>query len=509
MCSLLATSLHAQYGLGSYLRDIIQKQEKGILVTAKLIEACGLCDSLDILRDNEYEKLFQIGMIQNYNGDYESFYAPEHRYYGYTLFAETDEFWENVLGKNYKDISVADVASFIQQQCYFTKEYANDEAYSSPENVLYQFTTYHLLNRRLLPNRLVNHYNEWGYNINRMIPTVAVCEYYTTMGDRRLLRVFESAESNGVCLNRFPILDNGRQGTYHELSCDPDKVGIPINAISTDILNANICLIDQLLTFDQATADNMGKIRLRMDVASIFPEMATNDIRLSEITDVRHKNVYLPCDVYPYLEDLTVSRDTRFLYWTGRGNGWSNMQGDEFSVRGLYDFTLRLPPVPTTNTYELRMAVCTGGNMRGIVQPYFGTDPDNLRPLGMPIDFRQGGDNMLHTSKGNTPSNIGYVADTMNDDEYNQMTDNELRENGYMKGCNQYCAGAPGSSNMMRNSIICLRLILGRQTMDPNQTYYLRFKSVMDDSTRQFYMDYIEFCPKEVYDNPEEPEDIW
>ena len=34
-------------------------------------------------------------------------------------------------------------------------------------------------------------------------------------------------------------------------------------------------------------------------------------------------------------------------------------------------------------------------------------------------------------------------------------------------------------------------------------------KGVLDDQTREFYMDFLEFCPKEVYDNPETPEDIW
>ena len=34
-------------------------------------------------------------------------------------------------------------------------------------------------------------------------------------------------------------------------------------------------------------------------------------------------------------------------------------------------------------------------------------------------------------------------------------------------------------------------------------------KSVIDDDHREFYMDYLEFCPKEVYDNPEIPEDTW
>ena len=516
MCSLLATSLQAQNGFGSYLRDIIQKQEKGILVTAKLIEACGLCDSLDILMDYEYERLYQQGWkipssYDDYSDSKQTFYTPKHRYYGYTLFAETDDFWEAALGKSYKAITVADVADYIQQHCNFTKQYGNDEAYSNPENVLYQFVTYHLLNRRLSANCLVNHYNERGFNPNTNRPGVAVCEYYTTMGDRRLLRTFESAESNGVCLNRFPVLDNGRHGTYHELSCAPDKAGIAVDvskAISADIPNAVIYPIDQLLAFDQATAQNMGKIRLRMDVASLFPEMATNDIRLSEIIDERHKNVYLPNDIYPYLEDLTVNIDTRFLYWTGRGNGWSNMQGDEFSVRGRQDFTLRLPPVPTNGTYELRMAVQTGGNRRGILQPYFGTDPDNLRPLGMPIDFRQSGDNMLHTSNGSMQSNIGYEFDT-DDDVYDQRVDNELHENGYMKGCMQYYAGGPGTSSMMRSNRDNLRFVLGKQTLEADKTYYIRLKSVLDAELLIFHMDYIEFCPESVYDNPNEPEDIW
>jgi hypothetical protein len=31
----------------------------------------------------------------------------------------------------------------------------------------------------------------------------------------------------------------------------------------------------------------------------------------------------------------------------------------------------------------------------------------------------------------------------------------------------------------------------------------------LDDPKREYYVDYLEFCPKEVYDNPETPEDIW
>ena len=510
MCSLLATSLHAQEGFGTYLRNIIQKQEKGILVTAKLIEACGLCDSLDVTMDNEYENMYQKKLFPlSFTNTWGIFDAPEHRYYGYTLFAETDEFWENTFGKNYKAITVADVAAYVKLHCQFTKNYSNDKNYSNPKNMLYQFVTYHLLNRTLTAEHLTEHANEVGYVRPRTDQPaqlgVAVCDYYTTMGDRRLLRTYESAESEGIFLNRIPRLDNRRDGTYHELSCDNDKVGIRIDTENmTDTLNAVIYPIHNLLAFDKATAQNMGNIRLRIDVASIFPEMATNDMILKQSS----KAYYFPNEIYPYLEDLTVNNyDTKFCYWTGYSKGWKNMREDEIACWGLQDITLRLPPVPKDGIYELRLGLQSHNN-RGIFNIYYGTDPDNLSPLGMPVDFRQKG-NTRYTSSGYISNYIGYEADINDDDYYNQMLDNEFHENGYMKGCMQYCAGGSGTSTTMRNSDFCLRHILGRLTMDADKTYFIRFKTVMDNPNTELYLDYIEFCPKSVYDNPDEPEDIW
>ena len=173
----------------------------------------------------------------------------------------------------------------------------------------------------------------------------------------------------------------------------------------------------------------------------------------------------------------------------------------------MTDCTMRLPPVPKRGTYELRYAIQCGGNMRGMVQFYWGKDPNNLAAMGIPMDLRQGAYSR-HTSKGDIPNDIGYAEDS-NDDDYNAEIDKRLRNNGFMKGCQQYTAGGPGGSDMMRKSNICIRRILLRQTMDPNETYYIRFKTVMDDPTRYFYMDYLEYAAKEVYDNPGIPEDIW
>lgn len=500
------------------LKKYIEDENSGFVVSAKIVHACGLFSELSKNRDEAYEDLFQRGTKipkknnDDENGSAQIFYTPEHRYYGFTFFAETDEFWTQAIGKEVKDITLEDVMDYLAGQGVYP-ELKRDDNYTSEDNLLYQFITYHLLPERLPANKLVYHYNEKGYDINRKVPSVAVMEFYTTMGKRRLLKIFESKESEGVYLNRFPNLDNDRRGTYQELSCDPDKEGIAIGEPNLEgennIRNGIIYPINKLLYYSDDTRNNLQKQRIRWSVPSMWPEFMNNDIRCSEITDDRHKNVYIPTDQeYKYLEDVDISKDTRFNYWTGRGNGWQNMQGDEMSIRGLLECTMRLPPVPRRGTYELRFAIQCGGNMRGMVQFYWGTDKSKLAAMGIPIDLRQSADNKLHTKNGDVPSDIGYEPDT-DDDEYNIEVDKRLRNNGFMKGCNQYCAGGPGTASMMRASNICVRRIIIRETMDPDETYYIKFKTVMDDDTRFFYMDYMEYCAKDVYDNPEKPEDIW
>ena len=84
--------------------------------------------------------------------------------------------------------------------------------------------------------------------------------------------------------------------------------------------------------------------------------------------------------------------------------------------------------------------------------------------------------------------------------------DKFLRNNGRLRGPACY------SGDGYRNAYLDLRIqrfIIARQTMDPNETYYIRFKNVLDKQMNEFHMDFLELCPKEVYDNPETPEDIW
>ena len=195
-----------------------------------------------------------------------------------------------------------------------------------------------------------------------------------------------------------------------------------------------------------------------------------------------------------------------FNYLSGRGSNWANYQGDELNVIGCYELTFRLPPVPRRTTYEIRYLVGAGSSYRSMCQVYFGTDKKNLPAQGIPLDLRMGG-LYRHTGAGDLPSIVGWEEDT-DDDDYNAEVDKKMRANGFMKGPAYYNL-LTNRSWTARDCEYTTRRIIVTATMDPDEVYYVRFKNVLDDKSKQFYMDFIELCPKEVYDNPYEPEDIW
>ena len=141
-------------------------------------------------------------------------------------------------------------------------------------------------------------------------------------------------------------------------------------------------------------------------------------------------------------------------------------------------------------------------------QVYFGKDKGNLPAMGLPLDIRQGGLSR-HLADGTVPSTlVGWEEDDLNDDDYNAEVDKKMRNNGFMKGPASYNCPV-GDAKTARGRETNLRRIIVREYLYPDVTYYLKFKSVLDDDMKEFYMDFFEFCSKEVYDNPMTPEDIW
>ena len=497
--------------LTQLFNEIVLKKREGFLVTAKVILACGLQDTMSKVRDEVYEKLYLTKAITDFDANkiswtfhgasgHRTAYLPEHRKYGFTVFAERDNFWREALGKEPADITPADVQQWVLDNHQYSEddEFVADNNFSSPKNLLYQWITYHILPCKISSDKLVIHNNEKGYNIQNKNLTIAQDEFYATMGKRRLLKIFESKESNGVYLNRFPKLDNGRRGTYHELYCDEDKVGCLIDNKSDSVLNYNVLNgivygIDAPLAYTDEVRNNLQRQRIRFESMTMFPEAMTNDIRKCQSTDFRHQFIHIPpTSKYQYFENMDLSDDTWFVYLNSYGYDWCNLNADELKAEGRYEVTLKLPPVPRSGVYELRYKVLANGD-RGTAQFYLGTDKNKLAPTRIPIDLTLA-----------TPEKTGWFTDS-DDAEYNAEKDKQMRNNGIMKGAE----GIQNSSATERATTYTLRHIVSRQFVDADKTYYLRIKSVLDSDRKEFYMDYLEWVSKDVYDNPVEPEDIW
>lgn len=492
--------------LGSTLHKYAYDYESGLSVMANLIETCGLIDTLTKVRDERYEVLYKTGAFPSFKWQLRGWEipAPEHRKYGFTLFAETDEFWEAELGKDRRDITKEDVIAWLENKDYYP-DAVNDDDYRNENNLLNQFVTYHLLPQRIPVDKLALHYNEKGYNykLRNAAPTIPVWAHYVTFGKRRLLRVWESAESQGPYLNRFPKLNKGRREDYHESECTEENQGVELRTDETSgivkLINAIIYPIHQPIAYTENVRNQLAKQRLRYDAWELQPEAMNNDMRLVSQTDAIW---YFSSDPdKQYFENATVnSKQTHFMLLSGRDQSWPNYQGDELLAEGVYDITITLPPVPKFGVYEIRMGVSTYSGTRGICQVYWGPRKDQLVAQGIPVNMQLGGN-----SQGNM---LGWEVDT-DDDDYNAEVDKKMRNNGFLKGPEYIVASAGGRETNRMNAGATRRIVV-RESMSPDVQYYMRFKTVQPDyTTKQLFVDYLEWCPKEVYDNPETPEDIW
>ena len=499
--------------LTTILKEYLDGYAEGYVVTARIIQACGLLDTLNKIRDEVYENLYQTGMIEEktpanglatMTGGYS--YAPEHRKYGFTIFAEPDAFWQQAIGKPAGDITPEDVQAWVEAKGYYPDATTGTD-FKNPKNMLYQWTTYHVLPFKLSPDRLVFHYNEKGYDYvgspNKL--SIPVMEYYVTMGQRRLLKIYESPESEGIYLNRFPILDNGRHGTGHEIGCESEKTGARVMREAEDMekrtaLNGYIYEIDAPIAYDDETRTNLARTRIRMDCMSFFPEVMNNDIRRVPLSDAPHQWVHFPDDTeYKYIGNLSINEGSTFVYYNAYGLKFGSLCGDEVKCVGRWELVFTLPPVPKRGTYEVRYRILTNSD-RGVAQFYFGDRKEAMPAAGIPVNLTLGGANPI----------TGWIEDTGTDDDADAEADKQMRNCGFMKGEESILIlknpGTTARANVNRNIV---RRIITRQTLDPDKTYYLKIKSVLDAVTSEFYMDHIEYCPKEIYDNPETPEDIW
>lgn len=475
------------------------QQTENTRIFSYLLQLTSWADSMQRYRDDYYEYNHEeYGVDQN--GAQAA--NPEHRYYGYTAFVETDQTFHNSWGI---DLPIVDngivtnidaILSQIREKC--EQYYPNNSSdYTSQDNAVNQFVSYHLLPERIAWDKLVIHYAEMGYSYRNPTQLTIDCfEYYETMGrQRRLIKLTEGSQTNGKRINRY--VSERNLSDYSEITVPIP--GILINetngSYNYSALNGFYYTISEPLVYTDDVVNKVLNERIRFDISSLMPELMTNGYRRL----MRNANIHIP---EGYLENFHFEDGCNYTYLTGYGTTWPDFQGDEHNVTGQYDMTMKLPPVPFEGTWEIRWAVPTFDN-RGMAQLYLGTNPDNLTAIGLPLDLR------LRPSS----AAIGWEADT-DDENHNDENDKAMRNHGYMKPPMHDGVTSGGTvveslrSTTSYQAYLRLRKIIWTGNIKPTDVLYLRIKSVLDNTATQFVMDWMEYAPKNVY-NGVEAEDKW
>lgn len=516
-------------------------------IMAQLLKATGWADKLKARTDLEDDYIRnnanRIGTKELFEG-VGSINYMEKRRIRYTAFVEPDEVLSQEWGVPTPDYDEHtgelknwdEILNVIKERCAKALPAEEGESQSdditNDDNAVNKFVAYHLLNGGMPLNGMVMHYNEYGYNhgsdtrnpqTNNL--SVNVWDYYTTMGKHRaLLKVTQLAEGDhDFYLNRISQYDNGFEGNYKELSHTENQIvdGVPnglnlriserndvTNADGTttnytnNALNGYYYPINHILINTEATGQALGSERMRMDVTTMLPEILSNDLRING------NYAYFP---QGYFDNITnEGASTRIFYLNTKSKGearWRDFQGDELLITGAYQFVLKLPPVPKSGYYELRLG-CSNNMLRSMVQCYVGAEEFPSTPTGLPIDQRE-------SASTHWPSGLWVPdEDNENDEIACREADQNLRNQGYLKGPQYICVDGSQGKTTVRNYTEGsaygpnLRYILKRDYFDKNKTYYIRFKNALNELNTQFFLDYLEFCPSDIYASPE-GEDIW
>jgi hypothetical protein len=251
-----------------------------------------------------------------------------------------------------------------------------------------------------------------------------------------------------------------------EINKRKDGSSIQFLRVNRQALSAMYHEIDGILTYDVGMESDVLNKKIRMDFASMIPELVTNKLRVNRC------GIVLP---HGYCSNILLSEGTQLQYIYGP----HNYEWDEVLPCGRYDFTVRVPPIPA-GTYEVRFGY-SPYVQRGVGQMYF----DGV-PCGIPLN------NSLYADN----PKIGWVQDNLTDDE-GVENDKMMRNRGYMKGPTVIWTNS--QTTIARDDSWCLRRILKIATFEKTETHTFRVKCV-EEADKEFHLDYLEFVPTYLLD---------
>lgn len=383
----------------------------------------------------------------------------ERRYFKYTAFVETDETFEKAGIYNINDLIAKAKAWYDNVFPEDAGKY--DDDYTHPKNPLNRFVSYHILPFLVNYDQLVVSGQIKDYYCD--LSKADAEDYYETMAQGCILRA-SGPKDGKVYLNR-KRMDVLITPGVRVLS--PTESGLNLQ----DCANGVYHYISAPLYFNPEALNN----RMRIDATTLFPDflnMSKCRVQFTEKTMTMFKNNYLT-NVKATSQSLIGVRGNEI--WT---NSW---EGNMVAICGEFDIEIKLPPVPKTGMYELRLGYSVNPS-RGIIQVYL-----NGVACGVPVNLQQGPE--------------GWKEDT-EDEEENRATDKSMHNRGFMKAPDSQGGDISNGGTPFRAAGHIMRRVLYTGEIRQDQENWLRFRQLLKGNY-SLSLDYIEICPKNIYASPE------
>ena len=467
------------------LPDVI-KADSTITIFAEALFMTGLADSLMAYEDKNYpewggDKASQDSayqwtvMVKCKAEGADPCQWVQKRYFKYTAFIEPDSIFR--LNGIYNVNDLFKRAKEVYDAVYPEDAGKYDDNYKDRRNPLNRFISYHLLDRILPYSSVImdqEAFKHWDKD--KCDPE----EFYETMCPGTLMRFSQPKEDNELYINRSYV-DRDKTTT-------PEVEGVRVwksdesGGALQQAPNGMYHYIDNLLFYSKEVRDVVLNCRIRFDSVVLSPDFQNSDRIAFAVDKLRGYRL-------DYIKNWKVMGEKAVIALHGDGFYWQHYKSNGITVSGIFDMTIKLPPVPS-GTYEIRTGY-TVNPERGVVQFYL-----NNVPCGIPADLRIYGPD----------ARIGWVADvtgnTAEAKNANKAIDKAMHNRGYMKAMDCYWQAAD-KANVLRGKENNLRYVLTTQYLDEKESYYLRCRQVLKDPECYWSFDYIELCPKSVYGSPE------
>ena len=497
---------------------LILENDKNISLYVEALKVTGMMDSLMCYIDNSYGFASKQDIKDSCTWtnnqlciptavEYDNVAFPKKRFYNFTAFIVPDSILEQKYGITDLD-GLRAKARELYAPVYPEDMGITDE--TDRRNYLNRFISYHILDRlgtyyTLTSNdggKLCNNFNRHRWDI---------ADWYETLMPHSIMKFsFPYGSNEGLYINRRGVQDRADElGVFvHGSKITPPSSGPALS----NAVNGMYHYIDDIAAYDQNTQSVVLSERMRFDCSTLSPDFMT---RLTDGETARGHSAVVAANNGKYgqggqgnvaannvnhcvgfkagfVRNFEFNTNTH-IHVRNRVLGFWSYQGDDVTIKGPYDVTVKLPPVPE-GKYELRMGYCADFVSRGIVAFFIDGKPCDI------VDLRPNGQTLFGWRSDDA---LGFAESIAEHDR-------SIHNKGWMKGPACYSPGEKDTygGSPMRDLSNTVRRVVGTFYTDGKSDHYLRLKQMME-AGGELNFDFIELVPVSVYDNEIYVESKW